>query len=105
MEAGGGRPRRRRAADDDFALPMDDGPRRGGSGGECTMILGSKPWAQVIIDGRDTHKSTPLSDYKLPCGRHRITFRSKDGYEKDFDVTLISGELFKRVYTLHDINE
>jgi hypothetical protein len=48
-----------------------------GGGGEDaqtgSLVADSKPSAKVLVDGRDTGKSTPAR-IKLPAGKHRVTF-------------------------------
>ncbi len=68
----------------------------------CLMTIGSKPWSQVAIDGRSVGH-TPLVDYKIPCGRHRITLKNTElNVEKNEAVTLRAGEKWKKIYQLLD---
>ena len=67
------------------------------------MTIGSKPWSEVWIDGRNTGKLTPLVDYKLPCGRHRLTLKNPElGAEKNETVTVRAGEKYKKIFQLLD---
>jgi serine/threonine protein kinase len=75
-------------------------------GGVCMVTLGSKPWAQVWIDGKDTGKVTPLVDYKIPCGKHTVTFKNPEiPIEKSESLTIKAGEKLKKKVTLVDTGE
>jgi hypothetical protein len=70
------------------------------------VTLGSKPWAQVWIDGKDTGKVTPLVDYKIPCGKHTVTFKNPEiPIEKSESLTIKAGEKLKKKVTLVDTGE
>jgi hypothetical protein len=76
------------------------------AGGSCAVTLGSKPWSQVWIDGKDTGKVTPLVEYKVACGKHKITFKNPEiPIEKSENVTVKAGEKFKKVVPLVDTGE
>ena len=78
-------------------------PRRRAGGGSCTVTIGSKPWSEVWIDGRNTGKLTPLVDHKVPCGRRKITLKNPDlQIEKNETITVRSGEKFKKIFQLLD---
>lgn len=80
-------------------------PDRGGSE-ECTITLGSRPWSEVWIDGKSTGKVTPLVDYKISCGKHKITFKNPElKIERSDSITVRSGEKFKKIYPLVDTQE
>ncbi len=69
----------------------------------CTVTIGSKPWSEVWIDGRNTGKLTPLVDHRVPCGRRKITLKNPDlQIEKTETVTVRSGEKFKKIFQLLD---
>ena len=71
------------------------------NGVECTMSINSVPWAEVWIDGRTTSQHTPVVDYKIPCGRHRLAFKRPDmQIDQGKDVSLKSGEAFKQLFVL-----
>ena len=36
------------------------------------------PWSEVWIDGKNTTKHTPVVDYKIPCGKHKLAFKRPD---------------------------
>jgi serine/threonine protein kinase len=75
----------------------------GAGGGACAVTIGSKPWAEVWIDGKNTTKLTPLVDFKLPCGKHKITLKNPEmGAEKNETVTVRAGEKWKKIFQLLD---
>lgn len=70
-------------------------------GGTCVATISSKPWAEVSIDGQPTGKITPLVNYSMPCGKHRITFKNADlMIERNESVTLKPGQPFKKIFSL-----
>ena len=71
------------------------------SGGTCVATISSKPWAEVSIDGKPTGKITPLVNYPIPCGKHRVTFKNADlMIERNESVTLKAGQPFKKIFSL-----
>jgi hypothetical protein len=68
--------------------------------GQCAVSLGSKPWADVWIDGRRAGFS-PMNDLPLSCGTHEIVFTSRElGVERRISLTLRPGETVRRVVDL-----
>src|SRR5262249_10546038 len=91
--------------------PGEDGPAPkkavasedsgGGGGGDCTITINSIPWAEVWIDSKNTTKHTPFVDYKLPCGKHKITFKRPElQIDQTESITVKPGQNFKQRYTL-----
>ncbi len=77
----------------------------GADGGECSVSLGSKPWSEVWIDGKKVGP-TPLVDHKLPCGKHKISFKNPElNIERKESVTVRAGEKLKKVVALVDGEE
>ena len=78
------------AADDDSA-----------GGGDCSITVNSVPWSEVWIDGRNMTKHTPVVDYKLPCGKHKLAFKRPDiSIDHSESINIKPGEKFKQRYTL-----
>ncbi|MDZ4695385.1 MAG: hypothetical protein SGI86_09545, partial [Deltaproteobacteria bacterium] len=78
-------------------------PEPAGGGEPCFVTLGAKPWAKVLIDGKDTGKITPVVKHEVPCGKRKITFVNSDlKIEKTVSITVKSGEPFKQVFSLVD---
>jgi serine/threonine protein kinase len=68
---------------------------------DCVATISSKPWAEVSIDGKPTGKITPLVNYSIPCGKHRLTFKNADlMIERNESVTLKAGQPFKKIFSL-----
>jgi hypothetical protein len=97
------------AADDSSAgAAADDSPRESAraaktadSGGDCAITVNSVPWSEVWIDGKNTSKHTPVVDFKVPCGKHKIAFKRADlQIDQTESFTVRSGETFKQRYTL-----
>jgi len=102
--AGGGARTRGRSSDDEDVFEHE-GRLGAGGGEECVATIGSKPWAQVAIDGKPTGKSTPLMDYSLACGKHRITFTNPDlMIERNEIIILKPGQRFKKIFPLVDMD-
>jgi len=108
---GAGKVRRKREA------PADDGdtgggdetpaPKKaavadsGGGGGDCTITVNSIPWSEVWIDGKNTSQHTPVVDFKLPCGKHKLSFKRPDmQIDQTESISVKAGQNFKQRYTL-----
>jgi serine/threonine protein kinase len=89
------------AAGDDDIFETQGKTDSAGSGGTCVATISSKPWAEVSIDGKPTGKITPLVNYSIPCGKHRVTFKNADlMIERNESVTLKAGQPFKKIFSL-----
>jgi serine/threonine protein kinase len=67
----------------------------------CKMTINSVPWAEVWVDGRNSGSHTPLVDYAVPCGKHRIEFKRSDlGIDETEPLVATPGEAVKHRYTL-----
>jgi hypothetical protein len=74
--------------------------------GECFITIGSRPWAEVWIDGKNTNKHTPFADYKIACGKHKIVFKRPDlNIDQTESITVSPGEKFKQSYSLMNDSE
>jgi serine/threonine protein kinase len=104
QRAGGGGKARGKAASDEDVFEKESKLGAGG-GADCVASIGSKPWAEVSIDGKPTGKSTPLMDYSLACGKHRITFTNSDlMIERNEIIILKPGQRFKKIFPLVDMD-
>ncbi|HEX2573885.1 MAG TPA: PEGA domain-containing protein, partial [Polyangia bacterium] len=64
------------------------------AGEDGYLIANTQPWAKVIIDGKDTGKTTPIaprSKIPLKPGKHTVTFVA-NGRNYNFDITIKAGE-------------
>ena len=60
------------------------------------------PWAKVLVDGKDTGKTTPVAPrQKIPLkpGRHKITF-VVEGKEFSFPITISAGQVTRLIKKL-----
>jgi serine/threonine protein kinase len=61
--------------------------------GEGFLRLGSKPWTNIAIDGKDTGLHTPQTQMKLSAGPHRITLSNPQfNIKETFSVDIKPGE-------------
>ncbi len=66
------------------------------------LIAHTIPWSYVWVDGKETRRSTPISEsnpIKLSPGKHRVTF-VKDGQKFNFPVTITAGKTMSLVKKL-----
>jgi eukaryotic-like serine/threonine-protein kinase len=105
--SGGKKKKGRDALADGSDTGDDSGLRAADSGGgECSITIGSRPWSEVWIDGKNTSKHTPFADYKIACGRHKIGFKRADlQIDRTETITVRPGEKFKQSYTLANDSE
>jgi serine/threonine protein kinase len=81
-----------------FAASKKGGSKKASGGGKGFLIANTKPWARVIIDGKDTGQWTPIVGKKklsLSAGSHKITFKTKDGKTLTVNVTIKAGQTTK----------
>jgi hypothetical protein len=65
------------------------------------LSIGATPWAELWIDGRDTHRHTPVLDLSVPCGPRQVSLRRPDlRIDHRVEVVLVPGEPLKRVYKI-----
>ncbi len=91
----------------EFEMPLEETSSAQGAGDEgCSITVGSKPLAQVWINGKNTNRHTPLVDHKVPCGKHKIAFKRADlNIDQSFPLAVEAGVPFKKVYMLIDSEE
>ncbi|HSY41784.1 MAG TPA: hypothetical protein VLA79_19735, partial [Polyangia bacterium] len=74
----------------------DSGPK-----GDCSMTVNSVPWSEVWIDGKNTSQHTPVVDFKIPCGKHKLAFKRSDmQIDHSETINVRPGQNFKQRYTL-----
>jgi hypothetical protein len=80
----------------------DSGPKGAADrGGDCTMTVNSVPWSEVWIDGKNTSQHTPVVDFKIPCGKHKLAFKRSDmQIDHSENINVRPGQNFKQRYTL-----
>jgi hypothetical protein len=110
--AGGGMtPRKRKARDTAVAAAGDETkeaakPSGDSGAAECSITIGSRPWSEVWIDGKNTNKHTPFADYKISCGKHKLVFKRPDlQIDRAEGITVLPGEKFKQSFSLVNDSE
>jgi eukaryotic-like serine/threonine-protein kinase len=100
-----GRPRSPEGASTKEAASAPEGGEKVGPApgpGQCRITVGSYPWSDLWIDGRDTGQQTPVVDLPIACGPHRLQFKRRDlRIDQTENVTVSEGHAFKRQYDLH----
>lgn len=67
-------------------------------GGDGTLMVNSKPWTRILIDGRPTGLTTPQRKIKLSAGRHSVTLRNeKFKIDETFSVVIKSDKPTKLI--------
>jgi eukaryotic-like serine/threonine-protein kinase len=90
-------------AESPAATPPAAAPAATRDRGVCLVTIGSRPWAEVWVDGRNTGKLTPLVGHKVACGRRKIRLWNPElNLEKTENVILRSSEPFKKIFQLDD---
>ena len=78
--------------------PKKEEPKKEEPKGTATITIASKPVARIYIDGKDTGRFTPLLDFKISAGKHKIELVNNDfNLRKTYYVTLENGESQKIV--------
>jgi hypothetical protein len=91
------------AAEGEAGDETGEAPRAeaGAEGGECSITIGSRPWSEVWIDGKNTTKHTPFADYRIPCGKHKLSFKRPDlQIDHSETISVRAGQKFKQSFTL-----
>ena len=69
--------------------PRDAGAASSGDNGSLSVI--SNPWSWVSIDGRSTGRKTPLVNYSVSLGIHRVCLKAEDDREYCTAVRIEAG--------------
>ena len=87
--------RGRRRADEPVAEALKSSQKRG------YLSLQSTPWAQVLIDGADSGRGTPLLEFPLSEGAHEVELRSAArGLSSQFTVVITAGKTTQKTINL-----
>jgi hypothetical protein len=98
---GGGGIKRKKPRESAFGDDVVKETKPAESSGDCSITLGSRPWSEVWIDGKSTNRQTPFVDFKVACGKHKVTFKRPDLQIDQIEViTVHPGEKFKQSYSL-----
>ncbi|HEY1551703.1 MAG TPA: PEGA domain-containing protein, partial [Kofleriaceae bacterium] len=73
------------------------------AGGDGTLLLGSKPPCDILVDGSSTGLHTPQRDMKLSAGKHKITLVNDElGIKETFTVSITAGQTEKQIKDFSD---
>ena len=76
-----------------------------GGGGDCTITVGTRPWSEIWIDGKNTGRHTPYSE-SINCGKHKLTFKRPDlNLTRTEAINVRAGEKFKQSFSLEETSE
>jgi hypothetical protein len=81
------------AADDDVTAGM---PANG------YLSVFSTPWARLILDGKDTGRSTPIVRMTVPAGKHHIELKTRAGTSVEADAVVSKGKEARVVRTIEE---
>jgi serine/threonine protein kinase len=71
--------------------------------GDGTLLLGSKPPCDILVDGSSTGQHTPQRDMKLSAGKHKITLVNDElGIKETFTVDIKPGQTEKQIKDFSD---
>ena len=85
------------------APPVADDSAVGG--GDCTITVGTRPWSEIWIDGKNTGRHTPYSE-SINCGKHKLTFKRPDlNLTRTEAINVRAGEKFKQSFSLEEGGE
>jgi hypothetical protein len=80
-------------------LPVDDPAAMASLG---FLSLGSRPSANVVIDGVDIGRTTPLQQWPLKVGKHKVKL-VVGGKKKEFGIEVRSGQTVSEIIDLRKI--
>ncbi|MGE0789719.1 MAG: PEGA domain-containing protein [Sandaracinaceae bacterium] len=77
----------------------DNGGGGGGGGGQGTLMVNSRPWSEVYVDGRRIG-NTPQTSIPVSAGRHTITLINPDfNLRERVSVTIRAGQTERLIHT------
>ena len=76
-------------------------PRAAGGAKDCLVTIGSFPWAELWIDGKDVGQPTPVVRLPISCGTHKLRFK-RDNPEIDQveSISVTAGQELKKNFRL-----
>jgi tetratricopeptide (TPR) repeat protein len=88
------------------AKTSNDVPARAAEGEPYGILeVRSTPWGRVLIDGVDVGTTTPLIDYRVKPGAHRVrVIDPVTGMEQGDAVTITEGQVSRVELTLEDLS-
>jgi hypothetical protein len=68
---------------------------------DCLLTVGSVPWAELWIDGKDVGQPTPVVHLPMTCGAHKLRFKRSDPEIDHVEsVNLSPGQELKKNFNL-----
>jgi serine/threonine-protein kinase len=69
--------------------------------GQCFVTVGSAPWAEVWIDGKDTGQPTPAVRLPVACGSHKLRLKREEmEIDEAMTIEVAPDHEFKHYYHL-----
>ncbi len=73
---------------------------------DCLLTVGSVPWAELWIDGKDVGQPTPVVHLPVTCGAHKLRFkRSNPDIDHVESVNLSPGQELKKNFNLETADQ
>jgi hypothetical protein len=70
---------------------------------DCSMTIGSTPWAELWIDGKDTGRPTPAVHVLVSCGPHELRFtRDNPAIDRVIKVNVTDDKELRQNFQLID---
>ena len=70
------------------------------------MTVGSVPWAELWIDGKDVGQPTPVVHLPVTCGAHKLRFkRSSPEIDHVESVNVSPGQELKKNFNLESADQ
>jgi eukaryotic-like serine/threonine-protein kinase len=83
--------------------PAAEAPAVAEQARSCLVSVGSFPWAELWIDGKDTGQRTPVVQYPVTCGPHKLALKRRDLKLNHVEqVTVAPGHALKQHYDLSE---
>ena len=83
------------------ASPVESSSTRARAAGRCSLTIGSTPWAELWLNGKNTHRHTPIRSMPVPCGPRRVTLKRRDlAIEFHTDIVVRPDEEFHNSYQI-----
>jgi tRNA A-37 threonylcarbamoyl transferase component Bud32 len=73
---------------------------------DCLLTIGSVPWAELWIDGKDVGQPTPVVHLPVTCGLHKLRFkRTSPEIDHLESIKATAGQELKRNFTLESSDQ
>jgi hypothetical protein len=73
---------------------------------DCLLTIGSFPWTELWIDGRDVGQPTPVVHFPVTCGPHKLRFkRSSPEIDHVESIDVTEGHELKKNFNLESADQ